>query len=204
VFPQQARSTGEEATMKASAKCTWLLAAMAVASIAMIGCGGGTEEEELVDDAAIAPPPMDRAKLSKDRRVKAGIVTRHSRTLYSRGLYLGALKASREMADVSLYRSGTQKETDRVATARCMRDLHWQGVDTFIVAPVDSKSLVGEIKNVINRKDALVVIDIKVDCEGMVGTLIIDHRGAGAQAAEQLTGKLGARGTCCSCATSKA
>jgi len=182
--------------MNASRNRTWLMALMALASAAIVGCGGddGPEGEDVVDDAAVEAPRMDRALLSKDRRVKVGIVTRYWKTAYSRGLYIGALKTSREMADVFLYRSGIPKETDTVSSAQRIRDFRHQGVDTFIWAPIDSKSPVGEAKSVISLGQALVVIDTKIDCDGMVGTIVIDHRGAGTQAAEQLTGKLGGKG----------
>ena len=181
--------------MKKSDKIKLSIAAAAFAiAVVVVWVWWATRPSEEVKEAQEFEQHIASLERSKDRPLKIGVVARTSRSLYWRGVYVGALKAKRDVKKVSVYFTGGHNETDKRVQGSRIMDLYHNGCDLFMVGPLDGKSAAGTISHVVNAGCSAIVIDTPLETDKAIGFLASDHKGAGAKAAEHVGQLLAGKG----------
>ncbi len=149
------------------------------------------EQEDLPPEAKEPPKPE---KLDKNRRLIVGLLVRRTRSPYSRGLYVGAVKAAKGMKDVIVIFGGMQDESNPGVQNNIIYDMRHNGANAFVVIPCNRKTIVGRVNKAVKEQTPVIVADTPLDSKSVVGFVPADHAGAGAAAATHLGQLLAGKG----------
>ncbi len=147
----------------------------AVLILALIAACGGSS-----DDAA-------------DDRLQIAVIPKGTTHEFWKSIHAGAEKASDEL-DVDVIWQGPQKEDDRQMQIQVVQNFVSRGVDAIVLAPLDSRSLVGPVQTAANRNIPVIIIDSGLDAEAHTSFIATNNYEGGRMAGERLASLIDGRG----------
>ena len=101
-------------------------------------------------------------------------------------IHAGAKKAADELGNVELIWQGPQKEDDRVQQIQLVQNAIAAKVDGIVLAPLDSRALVGPVEEAVARKIPVVIIDSGLDSKVISSYVATNNYHGGVLAAQRL------------------
>lgn len=153
------------------------LSLLAVFSLSLFGCGGGSSESE---GFTIAVIPKG---------------TTHE---FWKSVHAGAIKAQRELAEegikVEIIWKGPIREDDREQQIQVVENFVGRRVDGIVLAPLDADALVAPVEAATNAGIPVVIIDSDLNTPNRVSYVATDNYRGGVLAAESLAKQIGGKG----------
>jgi ribose transport system substrate-binding protein len=142
---------------------------------------------------SLAEIPSNHAS-SQSRDYSPGVSQR-----YWKAIHAGALKAEADLAQsgvsVHIAWKAPVREDDRNEQARIVEGFIKQGVQGIVLAPFDSRTLVGPVEAAAHAGIPTVVVDSALETPHIVSFIATDNKRGGALAADRLGELLGGSGT---------
>src|SRR5579864_6562884 len=133
------------------------------------------------------------------RPVTIAVIPQGSLQRYWQAIRAGALKAE---SDLAAQGSGIQiawkapvREDDREEQARIVEGFVRQGVQGIVLAPFDSRALVGPVEAAARAGIPTVIVDSALETPQIVSFIATDNRKGGAIAADRMADVLGGPGS---------
>ena len=115
-----------------------------------------------------------------------------------KSVHAGAVKAQRELADkgtkVEVIWKGPLKEDDRDQQIQVVENFTTRKVDGIVLAPLDSRALVGPVDRAVKANVPVVIFDSDLNSDKKVSFVATDNYKGGVIAAEHLAKLLGEKG----------
>jgi ribose transport system substrate-binding protein len=127
------------------------------------------------------------------------IIPQGSLQRYWKAIHAGALKAEADLAQsgvsVHIAWKAPVREDDRNEQARIVEGFIKQGVQGIVLAPFDSRTMVGPVEAAAHAGIPTVVVDSALETPHIVSFIATDNKRGGALAADRLGELLGGSGT---------
>jgi len=137
-------------------------------------------------------PKEDQAVTEKEL-LKIAVIPKGTTHEFWKAIHAGAIKASREM-DVKIYWNGPQKEDDRSQQITVMEDFINLKVDGIVLAPLDDRALVRPVRDAVDRKIPVVIIDSALQGEDYISYVATNNYLGGVLAAHRMAELLQGKG----------
>ncbi len=128
-----------------------------------------------------------------DGRLQIAVIPKGTTHQFWKSIHAGAEKAAKEF-DVNIIWQGPQKEDDRQMQIQVVQNFISRGIDGMVVAPLDSRALVGPISTAVKRKIPVVIIDSGIEGREYHSFVATDNYKGGQLAAERLSEVMGGKG----------
>jgi ribose transport system substrate-binding protein len=158
--------------------------------------------ENMKDDAIaklLHPPKLAHAtevnltaKRSKKWRVM--MIPKGTTHEHWQVVHAGAEKAAKDLGNVEIVWQGAQKEDDRTAQIALVQSAIAARVDGIILAPLDSKALIGPVDEAVDAGIPVVIFDSALESTKPISYVATDNRHGGKLAAERLAERLKGKG----------
>ncbi len=126
------------------------------------------------------------------------MVPRSTSTEFWKSVHKGALKAVDELArtgsQVNLIWRGPAKENDSASQARVVEGLFARRVSGIVLAPVDSRALIGSVDAAADAEIPVVAIESPMESHSVVSSVSAENADAGLRAAESMGELLNGKG----------
>ncbi|WP_422927092.1 substrate-binding domain-containing protein [Singulisphaera sp. PoT] len=139
----------------------------------------------------INPPKADNrteGNLSgtKTKKWRVIVIPKGTTHEFWKTIHAGALKAASDLGNVEVVWQGPQKEDDRLQQIELVQNAIATGVDGIVLAPLDSKALVGPVEQAVAKGIAVVVIDSGIETSKIASYVATDNYHGGVLAAKRL------------------
>ncbi len=129
-----------------------------------------------------------------DRRLQIAVVPKGSTHQFWKSIHAGAIKGGIE-ANVDVLWQGPVREDDRQMQIQVVQNFVSRGVDAIVLAPLDSRSLVGPIEAAAGRDIPVVIIDSGLDSTVQAAFIATNNYEGGRSCGRRLAEVIGGRGT---------
>ncbi len=127
-----------------------------------------------------------------DEELQIAVIPKGTTHEFWKSIHAGAEKAAQEL-DVDVVWQGPQKEDDRQMQIQVVQNFISRGIDAIVLAPLDSRSLVGPVEAASNRGIPVIIIDSGLDSDAQTSFIATNNyeggRMAGRHLAEMLNGQ---------------
>lgn len=130
---------------------------------------------------------------SADEKLQIAVIPKGTTHEFWKSIHAGAEKASQEL-DVEVVWQGPQKEDDRQMQIQVVQNFISRGVDAIVLAPLDSRSLVGPVETAANRDIPVIIIDSGLESEAQSSFIATNNYEGGRMAAERLASLIDGQG----------
>lgn len=156
-----------------------LVALAVVVSMNIAGCQTSADDTNEPDDAG--------------ESLQIAVIPKGTTHEFWKAIHAGAEKAAHEL-DVDVIWQGPQKEDDRQMQIQVVQNFISRGIDAIVLAPLDSRSLVGPVEAAVRRGIPVVVIDSGLDSEAHTSFIATDNYQGGRMGGERLAELIGGEG----------
>ena len=157
-----------------------VLVALAVTvSFAVAGCQTSADDTNARDGAG--------------ESLQIAVIPKGTTHEFWKAIHAGAEKAAHEL-EVDVIWQGPQKEDDRQMQIQVVQNFISRGIDAIVLAPLDSRSLVGPVEAAVRRGIPVVVIDSGLDSEAHTSFIATDNYQGGRMGGEHLAKLIGGEG----------
>ena len=143
-----------------------LLGMIVVLMTAVAGCGSSSDEPD-------------------DETLQIAVIPKGTTHEFWKSIHAGAEKASQELGVETVWQ-GPQKEDDRQMQIQVVQNFISRGIDAIVLAPLDSRSLVGPVEAAANRGIPVIVIDSGLDSEAQSSFIATNNYEGGRMAGQHL------------------
>lgn len=147
---------------------TLLLIAMAA------GCGSSSDEP-------------------RDETLQIAVIPKGTTHEFWKSIHAGAEKAAQELGVEAVWQ-GPQKEDDRQMQIQVVQNFISRGIDAIVLAPLDSRSLVGPVETAERRGIPVIIIDSGLDSEAQASFIATNNYEGGRMAGQRLADLIGGEG----------
>ena len=130
---------------------------------------------------------------SADEKLQIAVIPKGTTHEFWKSIHAGAEKASQEL-DVEVVWQGPQKEDDRQMQIQVVQNFISRGIDAIVLAPLDSRSLVGPVETATNRDIPVIIIDSGLESEAQSSFIATNNYEGGRMAAERLASLIDGQG----------
>src|SRR4030095_11376106 len=102
-----------------------------------------------------------------------------------KAIHAGASKAGRELR-VEVLWHGPMREDDREEQVKVVEDFISRRVDGIVLAPLDEKAMVSSVRDAVQQRIPVVILDSAIRWDGYVSFVATDNYQGGALAADRL------------------
>lgn len=110
-----------------------------------------------------------------------------------KSIHAGAERAAQELG-VEVVWQGPQKEDDRQMQIQVVQNFISRGIDAIVLAPLDSRSLVGPVETATRRGIPVIIIDSGLDSESQASFIATNNYEGGRMAGQRLAEMIGGQG----------
>ena len=135
----------------------------------------------------------DNSNPDGSERLQIAVIPKGTTHQFWKSVHAGAVKAATEL-DVDIIWQGPQKEDDRQMQIQVVQNFVSRGVDAIVLAPLDSRALVGPVGNAKGRDIPVIIIDSGLESEDYVSFVATDNYKGGKYGAERLAEAMGGKG----------
>ncbi len=146
-------------------------------AVGMLVCAGCTEPETVTGD----------------RRLQIAVVPKGSTHQFWKSIHAGAIKGGVE-ADVDVLWQGPVREDDRQMQIQVVQNFISRAVDAVVLAPLDSRSLVGPVEAAVGRDIPVVIIDSGLDSTAQASFIATNNYEGGRLCGQRLAEVVSGRG----------
>jgi ribose transport system substrate-binding protein len=133
------------------------------------------------------------------RPATIAVIPQGSLQRYWQAIHAGALKAASDLigqgSTVQIAWKAPVREDDRDEQARIVEGFIRQGVQAIVLAPFDSRALVGPVESAARAGIPTVVVDSALETQQIVSFIATDNRKGGSLAADRMGEVLGGTGS---------
>ncbi len=126
-------------------------------------------------------------------KLQIAVIPKGTTHEFWKSIHAGAEKASQELG-VDVIWQGPQKEDDRQMQIQVVQNFISRGIDAIVLAPLDSRSLVGPVGTAAGRGIPVIIIDSGLDSDAHTSFIATDNYEGGRMAGERLAELIGGEG----------
>ena len=137
----------------------------------------------------------ERKGRSKDR-YRIAVIPKGTTHIFWKSIHAGAVKAEQELKDlgVEVIWIGPLKEDDRESQIKVVENFVRRGVSGIVLAPLDDTALCMPVRDAVNNRIPVVIIDSGLKGEDYVSFVATDNYIGGRKGGEHLAKILGGKG----------
>ena len=128
-----------------------------------------------------------------DKLTKIAVIPKGTTHIFWKSIHAGSLKAANEF-EVEAIWQGPLKEDDRQMQIQVVQNFISQGVDGIVLAPLDSRALIGSVKAAQNRGIPVIIIDSGLESDSYESFIATNNLEGGKMCANRLADLLGEKG----------
>lgn len=128
-----------------------------------------------------------------DETLQIAVIPKGTTHEFWKSIHAGAEKAAQEL-DVEVIWQGPQKEDDRQMQIQVVQNFISRGIDAIVLAPLDSRSLVGPVETAAGRGIPVIIIDSGLDSESQASFIATNNYEGGRMAGRRLAEMIGGEG----------
>lgn len=151
---------------------------MGLAALVLGGCGSGGSSS---------------AGGGEEKKLSLAVIPKGTTHEFWKAVHAGAKKAADELG-VDIIWKGPQKENDLEQQIQVVEDFVAKGVDGIVLAPLDSKGLVGAVQDAVNGGVPVLIFDSDLDGGDTVSFVATDNFKGGQIAGDAMAKALGENG----------
>jgi len=141
---------------------------------------------------------LSAAPLTAQQPYKIAVVPKGTTHEFWKSIHAGAIKAQQELAaegiQVEVIWQGPLREDDREQQVRVVETFVARRVSGIVLAPLDSRALVGPVETAVRGKIPVIIIDSGLDSKAHASFVATDNREGGRIAARALGQALNGQG----------
>lgn len=145
-----------------------------------------TPKVEHSEDASLAG--------AKSKKWRVMVIPKGTTHEHWKSVHAGAADKAKELGSVEIIWQGPTKEDDRTDQIKLVQSAVASRVDAIVIAPLDSKALVGPIESAVAAGIPVVLIDSGLESKQPVSYVATDNHHGGVLAARCLAESLGGKG----------
>ncbi|MEW6252353.1 MAG: substrate-binding domain-containing protein [Planctomycetota bacterium] len=130
-------------------------------------------------------------------KLKIALIPKGTTHEFWKSVHAGGVKAARELGNVELIWRGPEREDDREQQVTLVENFISSGISAIVLAPLDEKALVPAVRQAMNAKIPVVIIDSGLEGEpgkDYVSFAATDNYKGGLMGGERLAEVLGGKG----------
>jgi ribose transport system substrate-binding protein len=129
---------------------------------------------------------------------RIAVIPKGTTHVFWKSIHAGAIKAEHELKEagvnIEIIWKGPLKEDDRESQIRVMEDFVTAGVTGIVLAPLDDTALRAPVKDAVNNKIPVVIIDSDLKSEDYTSFVATDNYAGGRKAGEYMAKILDGKG----------
>ncbi len=129
-----------------------------------------------------------------ERRLQIAVIPKGSTHQFWKSIHAGAIKGGIE-ADVEVLWQGPVREDDRQMQIQVVQNFISRRVDAIVLAPLDSRSLVGPVEAAAGRDIPVVIVDSGLDSTVQAAFIATNNYEGGRSCGRRLAEVIGGRGS---------
>jgi len=162
-----------------------MLLLVGLAGMLLAGCSGEPAK----------PGEPGKTKASAEKALKLAVIPKGTMHVFWKSVHAGAVKAEKELPNVSIIWQGPVQEDDRRAQIDLVETFIQKRVDGIVLAPLDDKALIAPVKAAKAAGIPVVIIDSDLaDPEAYVSFVATDNYKGGMMGAQCLAKLVGDKG----------
>ncbi|MCX5670105.1 MAG: substrate-binding domain-containing protein [Planctomycetota bacterium] len=162
-----------------------MLLLIGLAGLFLAGCSGEPAK----------PGDADKRKASADKPLKLAVIPKGTMHVFWKSVHAGAVKAEKELPNVSIIWQGPVQEDDRRAQIDLVETFIQKRVDGIVLAPLDDRALITPVLAAKKAGIPVVIIDSDLaDPEAYVSFVATDNHKGGMMGAQCLAKLVGDKG----------
>ncbi len=130
---------------------------------------------------------------NRDKKRVIAVIPKGNAHLFWQSVHAGAVSTSRETG-VDIIWNGPASETDYTGQLKVVDAMINRRVDAIVLAPIDSKAMVGVVERAAAESIPVIIMDSGIDTDKFVAQVSTDNYHAGEMGAERLAKILGGKG----------
>jgi ribose transport system substrate-binding protein len=130
---------------------------------------------------------------NRDKKKVIAVIPKGNAHLFWQSVHAGAVATSRE-SGVEIIWNGPASETDYTGQLKVVDAMINRRVDAIVLAPIDSKAMVGVVERAAAEGIPVIIFDSGIDTDKFVAQVATDNYHAGEMGAERLAKLLGGKG----------
>jgi ribose transport system substrate-binding protein len=130
---------------------------------------------------------------NRDKKKVIAVIPKGNAHLFWQSVHAGAVATSRE-SGVEIIWNGPASETDYTGQLKVVDAMINRRVDAIVLAPIDSKAMVGVVERATTEGIPVIIFDSGIDTDKFVAQVATDNYHAGEMGAERLAKLLGGKG----------
>jgi ribose transport system substrate-binding protein len=130
---------------------------------------------------------------NRDKKKVIAVIPKGNAHLFWQSVHAGAVATSRE-SGVEIIWNGPASETDFTGQLKVVDAMINRRVDAIVLAPIDSKAMVGVVERATTEGIPVIIFDSGIDTDKFVAQVATDNYHAGEMGAERMAKLLGGKG----------
>jgi ribose transport system substrate-binding protein len=143
--------------------------------------------------AVVALTFLALSACNRDKKRVIAVIPKGNAHIFWQSVHAGSVSTSRETG-VDIIWDGPASETDYTGQLKVVDAMINRRVDAIVLAPIDSKAMVGVVERAAAENIPVVIMDSGIDTDKFVAQVATDNYHAGEMGAERLAKILGGKG----------